>query len=127
MRVTVAPLQALGVEQPARSESARWRAEIRDDPEVCALVLTELAVRLGWYGRAVEGLLEAGAAFIDMEFEVTGAVGIRRKYQQKAFAQLVCRVRTPKVRALQGALGDVKPSSAASPDGVQPAPGTEEE
>lgn len=40
-------------------------------------------------------MLPVAAKILDMEFEVTGAMGIKRKYQTRSYAQMVCRVKNP--------------------------------
>ena len=75
-----------------------------------AALLTELAVRLGYYGRLKgmsPAILQACDAQWGFNFEVTGVEGIRRKYQTKSFAQLACLTWSGRRE------GDLSESSAA--------------
>jgi len=96
------------VKQGAKKESALSGAPA----PLRAALLCEVACRLVWYGRfkAFASLLAAACGAIDFHFEVTGELGIKRKYQVDEFAQMV--VKTSTGRKAAGA------AAAASEDPV---------
>jgi len=65
-------------------------------PTIRATLLIELALRLCWYGRykAFSAILAAACGAIDFSFEVTGMLGIKRKYQIDELAQMVVKAST---------------------------------
>jgi len=68
-------------------------------------------MRLCWYGRtkAFAQVLEAACGTIDFKFEVTGVLGIKRRYQTEEFAQLAVKA---------------SGSAAGAPGGSDPTAGT---
>jgi len=69
-----------------------------------ASLLIELALRMCWYGRfkAFDSVLQAACDALNFSFEVTGVLGIKRKYQTDEFAQLM--VKTSSAEAEGGAM-----------------------
>eukprot|EP00928_Gymnodinium_smaydae_P045004 TRINITY_DN30040_c0_g1_i1.p1 TRINITY_DN30040_c0_g1~~TRINITY_DN30040_c0_g1_i1.p1 ORF type:complete len:1007 (-),score=172.05 TRINITY_DN30040_c0_g1_i1:166-3186(-) len=63
---------------------------------VRAVMCVELALRLCWYGRPnpYQAVLSAACTSLGASFEITGAMGIKRKYQHEEFAQLMVKFKS---------------------------------
>jgi hypothetical protein len=68
-------------------------ALFKSAPNIRSALLAELCFRLCWYGRFrdFDQLLEAACAPMKFSFEITGVLGIKRKYQTQEFAQMAVK------------------------------------
>jgi len=86
-------------------------------PSVRTALLSEFCLRLCWYGRTkgFDDFLKDACAPIGFEFEITGALGIKRQYQVQQIAQMVVKASSTvqQVKAEAGTKGIEKIEEAA--------------
>jgi len=73
----------------------------KSEPTIRSALLAEFCYRLNWYGRTkdFDQMLEAACSPMKFSYEITGVLGIKRKYQVQEFAQLVVKTTTGIVKA----------------------------